>query len=95
MNTEEYHLNILITLLEDFFPEHAVWVLGKNSINELNLTSRLELSVIGKQEVKSDVMELAVKAFKESDLPFEVIISHHDVLDYQTNSKIDYDLLKA
>jgi len=95
MNTEEYHLNILITLLEDFFPEHAVWVLGKNSINELNLTPRLELSVIGENKIKSDVMELAVKAFEESALPFEVVLNHCDVLDDQIENETDYGLLKA
>ncbi len=95
MNTEEYHLNILLTLLEDYFPEHTVWVNGKTSINNLTLTSTLELSVLGARKVKPDVMKLAINAFKASDLPFDVVFNANATLDCDMKKEMDYRLLKG
>ena len=82
INVLPKYLEIIYKILQKHVPECEARVFGSRITGRVKKYSDLDLAVVGKTKLLTDVLYLLKEDFQESDLPFRV-----DVLDWNAISK--------
>lgn len=75
------HLEIIHKILRRHVPDCEVRVFGSRITSTIKRYSDLDLALVGKEKISSDILYSLKEDFQESDLPFRV-----DILDWRAVS---------